>query len=49
MMLGSDWPVARLAVEYGDWMNLCRESISSLSETERALVEGGVAAQAYDL
>ena len=49
MMLGSDWPVARLAVEYGDWMNLCRESISSLSETERALVEGGVATQAYDL
>lgn len=49
MMLGSDWPVARLAVEYGDWINLCRESISSLSETERALVEGGVAAQAYDL
>ena len=49
MMLGSDWPVARLAVEYGDWMNLCRESISSFSETERALVEGGVATQAYDL
>lgn len=49
MMLGSDWPVARLAVEYGDWINLCRESISSLSETERALVEGGVATQAYDL
>lgn len=49
MMLGSDWPVARLAVEYGDWINLCRESISSFSETERALVEGGVAAQAYDL
>lgn len=49
MMLGSDWPVARLAVEYGDWINLCRESISPLSETERALVEGGVAAQAYNL
>jgi L-fuconolactonase len=49
MMLGSDWPVARLAVEYGDWMNLCRETISSLSETERALVEGEVAIRAYDL
>ena len=49
MMLGSDWPVARLAVEYGDWMNLCRESISSLSETDRALVEGEVAIRAYDL
>mgnify|MGYP001209937664 FL=1 len=49
MMLGSDWPVARLAVEYGDWMNLCRESISSLSETERALVEGEVAIRSYDL
>lgn len=49
MMLGSDWPVARLAVEYGDWMNLCRESISSFSETERALVEGEVAIRAYDL
>ena len=49
MMLGSDWPVARLAVEYGDWINLCRESISSLSETERALVEGEVAIRSYDL
>ena len=49
MMLGSDWPVARLAVEYGDWISLCRESISSLSETERALVEGEVAIRSYDL
>ena len=49
MMLGSDWPVARLAVEYGDWINLCREYICPLSEAERALVEGGVATQAYDL
>ena len=31
MMFGSDWPVARLAVEYGPWVEVCREFISSLS------------------
>ena len=49
MMFGSDWPVARLAVEYGDWVWLCREFISTLSDSEQAMVEGEVAIRAYDL
>ena len=31
MMFGSDWPVARLAIEYGPWVEICREFISTLS------------------
>ena len=49
MMFGSDWPVARLAVEYWDWVGLCREFISTLSDSEQAMVEGEVAIRAYDL
>ena len=49
MMFGSDWPVARLAVEYGDWAGLCREFISTLSDSEQAMIEGEVAIRAYDL
>ena len=30
MMFGSDWPVARLAIEYGPWVEICREFISKL-------------------
>ena len=48
-MFGSDWPVARLAVEYGDWVGLCREFISTLSDSEQAMIEGEVAIRAYDL
>ncbi len=49
MMFGSDWPVARLAVEYAPWVNICRSFISRLSEDEQILVEGGVATQIYKL
>lgn len=49
MMFGSDWPVALLAVEYGDWVGLCREFISTLSDSEQAMIEGEVAIRAYDL
>jgi L-fuconolactonase len=49
VMFGSDWPVARLAVEYVPWVDLCRRFISRLSETEQMLVEGLVAKKVYDL
>ena len=49
MMFGSDWPVARLAVEYGPWVDLCRRFISSLSVDEQALIEGRVAEKIYGL
>ena len=49
MMFGSDWPVARLAIEYGPWVEICREFISKLSENEQSLIEGEVAIQVYGL
>jgi len=49
LMFGSDWPVARLAVDYESWVNLCREFISTLSVEEREAIEGGNAIRAYRL
>ena len=49
MMFGSDWPVARLAVEYGPWVEICREFISTLSGDEQNLIEGDVTSKVYDL
>ena len=49
LMFGSDWPVARLAVDYEPWVNLCREFISTLSAEEREAIEGGNAVRAYQL
>jgi len=49
LMFGSDWPVARLAVDYMPWVSLCREFISSLSTDEREAIEGGNATRVYRL
>ena len=49
MMFGSDWPVARLAIEYGPWVEICREFISTLSGDEQNLIEGNVASKVYGL
>ena len=49
LIFGSDWPVARLAVDYEPWVNLCREFISTLSPQEREAIEGGNAIRAYRL
>ena len=49
IMFGSDWPVARLAVEYGPWVEICREFISTLSGDEQNLIEGNVASKVYGL
>ena len=49
LMFGSDWPVARLAVDYEPWVSLCREFISTLSPQEREAIEGGNAIRAYRL
>ena len=40
MMFGSDWPVARLAVEYENWVEVCRNFISTLSTDEQIKIEG---------
>ena len=49
MMFGSDWPVARLAIEYTPWVDLCRRFISNLTLEEQTLIEGKVAEQVYGL
>ena len=49
MMFGSDWPVARLAVEYGPWVEICREFIARLTGDEQSLIEGNVASKVYGL
>ena len=49
LMFGSDWPVARLAVDYEPWVSLCREFISTLSPHEREAIEGGNSIRAYRL
>ena len=49
LMFGSDWPVARLAVEYHSWIDLCRMFVSSLTLDEQGLIGGEVAREVYDL
>ena len=49
MMFGSDWPVARLSVEYGPWVEICRKFIANLSVNEQSLIEGNVALKIYGL
>ena len=49
MMFGSDWPVARLAVEYENWVEVCRNFISTLSTDEQIKIEGKNAFEVYKL
>jgi L-fuconolactonase len=48
-MFGSDWPVARLAVEYENWVKICRNFISTLSTDEQIMIEGKNAIEIYKL
>ena len=49
MMFGSDWPVALLAIEYGQWIGVVEKFAAKLSESEQAQLWGGVAIEAYGL
>lgn len=49
VMWGSDWPVVRLRCEYGDWRAAAEQLTAHLSETERARIYGGTAAEFYRL
>jgi L-fuconolactonase len=49
LMFGSDWPVARLAVEYGAWVKIMTTYLSKLSPSEQAAIWGENAIQAYKL
>ncbi|TCS67662.1 L-fuconolactonase [Primorskyibacter sedentarius] len=47
VMWGSDWPVARLRCEYGEWYAQARRLTCNLDPSARAQVFGGTAAKFY--
>lgn len=49
LMLGSDWPVCRVACDYAKWIGLVRGWIAKLSPSEQARILGGTAVEAYGL
>ena len=49
VMWGSDWPVCRLAGEYGEWHKAAQTLTASASTAEQAMIYGGTANQFYDL
>lgn len=49
LMFGSDWPVCRLRVEYGDWVRTVQAVTAPWSDAEQAAFWGGTAATVYGL
>lgn len=49
LMAGSDWPVLTLACSYQRWWKTVEAWIAPLSRSERADIEGGVAARIYQI
>ena len=49
IMYGSDWPVSRLSMEYGDWLNLALALTDQLSELERQAIFSNTASRFYEL
>ena len=49
MMFGSDWPVAKLAIDYQRWVSIVADFLAQLSEDEQSAVWGGTAMKAYNL
>jgi L-fuconolactonase len=49
IMIGSDWPVCKLQMEYFDWLNLCRNWLTCLSKSERENIENKNAKIVYNL
>ncbi|WP_425099263.1 amidohydrolase family protein [Tropicibacter sp. S64] len=47
VMWGSDWPVVRLACEYGDWHAQALRLCAGLGAADKARVFGGTAAEFY--
>jgi L-fuconolactonase len=48
-MFGSDWPVARLATTYPDWLDTARALTGALGADERTAVFGATATNVYRL
>ena len=49
LLFGSDWPVCLVATSFKNWMELVRENISQLSESERVKMMGENAIRLYQL
>lgn len=49
VMWGSDWPVSRLRMEYGDWLRLAQDLTENLSKSHRDRVFGGTAVDFYNI
>jgi L-fuconolactonase len=49
LMAGSDWPVLTVACSYQRWWRTVDAWITPLSHSERAEIEGGVAAGVYQI
>ncbi len=49
LMIGSDWPVCRVAASYGDVIGLVRDAISEYSAAEQQQILGGTARKFFRL
>ena len=49
IMWGSDWPVSRLSMEYGDWLALARQLTDHLSESDIQTIFSDTASEFYGL
>ena len=49
VMWGSDWPVSRLSMEYGDWLNLAKSMTAALEPDKDTAIYGETARRFYDL
>ncbi len=49
VMWGSDWPVCRLSMEYGDWLGLAKSMTAGLDETADTQIYSQTAHQFYRL
>jgi L-fuconolactonase len=49
LMMGSDWPVCLLGVEYGEWFALLRRVIAKFSDAERRRIQRETAMEAYGI
>jgi len=49
LMVGSDWPVLTMACGYSQWWETISRWLCHLADSERELIEGGVASRIYRL
>lgn len=49
LMVGTDWPVLTVACGYSQWWTVVENWLKPLSQSERDLIEGGVATRVYKL